>query len=201
MLVILECEIRQLPNRMSVLDKPSGSKRIEELLWDSFKEGGLEQLYTYFFPIMLNHGTNLGKPESLVKDCIQDIFLDLIYRQRNGTLITLTNPRWYLLRSLQYQLRVKLDKKETATSHLDKSSQLKIELSTCNDPIVLDRLVNNESPFWSTFFKLPKKYQTALRLYYVEDWSQKKLAKFMGFNSTAAVGMLIMRAKVAFKKL
>ena len=92
-----------------------------------------------------------------------------------------------------------MNKKEIAASMLDKSARLKIALSTCKDPIILEQLINGESTFWITFFKLPKKYQTVLHLYYVEGWSQKNLAKFMGLNSTAAVAMLIMRAKMAFR--
>lgn len=186
---------------MNVTDKPSGTKQIEAILWEAFKEGDIHSFYTHFFPLMVNYGISLGKQESLVKDCVQDIFLDLIQRQRSGILTALTCPKRYLFRSLKYQLRIKLDRKEMATSTLDKSTRLKILLSTCNDPVILDRLINDESTFWNTFLKLPKKYQTVLQLHYVENWSQKKLAKFMNLNSPAAVGMLIMRAKVAFKKL
>ena len=186
---------------MNVKDKLSSSKRMEASLWEAFGEGDLHSLYTYFFPLMLNYGVSLGKPEPMVKDCIQDIFLDLIHRQRSGTLTKPTRPRGYLFRSLKYQIRIKLDKKEMAASMLDKQTQMKISLSASNDPIILDQLISKESNFWNTFFKLPQKYQTVLRLYYVEEWSQKKLAKFMKLNSTAAVSMLLIRAKIAFKKL
>ena len=59
------------------------------IVWESFKLGDKEAfayLYNLYVEILFRYGTKLCKDEGLVKDSIQEVFLDLyMKREKNKT--------------------------------------------------------------------------------------------------------------------
>src|ERR687885_1810367 len=81
----------------------------EGLLWKQFQQGEEQAFATIMgrhFRPLYSYGTKLTHDKELVRDCIQDVFLE-IWRRRE-TLPVLDSPRFYLLRSLQRRIHRRL---------------------------------------------------------------------------------------------
>jgi RNA polymerase sigma factor (sigma-70 family) len=77
----------------------------EEILWVEFKRGSQEayrELYDHFFDLLFRYGRKITPDWALVKDAIQDLFVEL-WKNRK-TLGTPASPRHYLLKALRGKL-------------------------------------------------------------------------------------------------
>lgn len=77
----------------------------EENLWVEFKRGSQEayrELYDHFFELLFRYGRKITPDRALVKDAIQDLFVEL-WKSRE-TLGTPASPRHYLLKALRGKL-------------------------------------------------------------------------------------------------
>ena len=79
-------------------------------IWESFQLGDKEAfayLYTCYKDILYRYGTKLSQEDSLVKDSIQDVFIDLYLKRKKNK----TNPqnlKFYLILALKRDLIKKL---------------------------------------------------------------------------------------------
>jgi DNA-directed RNA polymerase specialized sigma24 family protein len=58
----------------------NATARNNQLIWESFKAGNKEafaQLYNQYVQVLFRYGTKLCPFDDLVKDAIQEVFLDL----------------------------------------------------------------------------------------------------------------------------
>ncbi len=73
-----------------------------QIIWRNFKEGSndaFEQIYNEYIDVLFRYGTKISRNEELVKDCIQQLFLEL-YSSRNR-LSDPENIEFYLLKALK----------------------------------------------------------------------------------------------------
>ena len=74
-------------------------------LWQKFREGSEDayaSIYEKFSPVLFNYGYRLIADEDLVKDCIQDLFVNLW--QSRQKLSPTDSIRFYLFRSLRREI-------------------------------------------------------------------------------------------------
>lgn len=99
----------------------------QERVWSEFKNGSkqaFESVYNYCIDDMYAYGLKLNSNKELVKDCIQQVFVD-IYERRQ----VLSNPqniKYYVLKALKHQI-YKRQKKEKKKSNIDEFSELKFK--------------------------------------------------------------------------
>ncbi|CAN5733612.1 sigma-70 family RNA polymerase sigma factor [soil metagenome] len=77
----------------------------DEALWVEFKVGSQEayrELYDRFFDLLFRYGRKITPDRALVKDTIQDLFVELWKSREN--LSTPASPRHYLLKALRGKL-------------------------------------------------------------------------------------------------
>lgn len=80
-------------------------------LWQSFKDGSdaaFYKLYDQYSDALYRFGIHFSKDKEFIKDCIQDLFLDL-YKYRTKLSMT-DNIRYYLLRSLRRKIHHEITK-------------------------------------------------------------------------------------------
>lgn len=80
--------------------------------WNNFIAGDKEafaHLYNMHVEALYHYGTRLCNDNNLVKDSLQDVFLDL-YLKRNKNKVNPENLRFYLILSLKHNLIKKLKK-------------------------------------------------------------------------------------------
>lgn len=74
-------------------------------LWQKFREGSEDayaSIYEKFSPVLFSYGYRLSQDEDLVKDCIQDLFVNLwLSRRKLGATDSI---KFYLFRSLRREI-------------------------------------------------------------------------------------------------
>ena len=173
------------------------------LLWYFFSKGdhrATSYIYKTHLNKLLEYGRQFAEPER-VKDCIQEIFLDLMKKR-----IKPNQPasiQAYLNACLKYKLlrKIKKESMEVTESELDKNGRNKV-LTMPNQSHDLDRLLPDQNSQLSRAFKeLPFRYRKALILHYIKNLSHKEVAQVMRLNTEEAARSLVYRGKGQLKKL
>lgn len=178
-------------------------KKQDETYWEGLKfghESEFASMYKFYFPWLVKKGAEYADVD-LVKDCIQELFLDL----RTGG--NLNNPphnlKAYLKVSLRNRLikKLKHGKKEISQSLLTKDIRFKLSQFP-DESIFLDPLKwERNGRVAKAFQKLSSKYQTPLWLYYVDERPHKEIAQLMGLNTEEAARTIVHRGKKALIKI
>ncbi|WP_165614900.1 RNA polymerase sigma factor [Flagellimonas flava] len=93
-------------------------------IWSKFKTGdkkAFESVYKLCIDDMYAYGLKLNPNKELVKDCIQQVFVD-VYEHRNG-ISDPKNIKFYILKALKHAI-YKRQKRENKKSHLEELSEL-----------------------------------------------------------------------------
>lgn len=164
-------------------------------VWLSFKQGddtAFAYIYQKHISPLFNFGCQFSRNQELVKDCIQDMFIDLKLKRK--TLSEVKSIRAYLYKCLHHRLINKLSKNAVFT-HVGKKENL--------DPIIdipIDgRIISNETVTFRVKWlqqqlnKLNKRQRQAILLYYYEGFSYEEVADILDTGSTDGARMLIKR--------
>ena len=88
-----------------IMNRKDVSTQSEEAIWIAFKAGSrvaYATIYQQHFFTLLDYGRKINPESELVKDAIQDLFVEL-WQQREKLAET-TSVRYYLLQALKYKL-------------------------------------------------------------------------------------------------
>ncbi len=107
---------------------------IVSLLWKSFLAGDKEafaHFYNLHVDALYRYGTKLCADDNLVKDAIQEVFLDL-YLKRNKNNATPEKLRFYLILALKRNLikKLKRNRKKVSTEELELTFQTEYSIET-----------------------------------------------------------------------
>jgi len=159
-------------------------------LWNLLIKGdqkALELLYQKYYSLLLNYGLKCNPNKELIKDCIQDLFVN-IYQNSNITAdITV---RSYLLRALRNNLIYKLSSQKEEESlddvafHIPENEDLFEQLFPKNDDDMLlaRRLLDAIS-------QLSANQKSVLYLRYVKELSYKEIADVMDINVQSSMNL------------
>lgn len=169
---------------------PSGE--IDDLsLWNLLIKGdqkALEILYQKYYSLLLNYGLKCNSNKELIKDCIQDLFVN-IYQNTNINTANIT-VRSYLLRALRNNLINKLASQKEENSlddsvfHIPENEDLFEQLFPKNDDDMqlARRLLDAMS-------QLSPNQKSVLYLRYVKDLSYKEIADVMDINVQSSMNL------------
>jgi DNA-directed RNA polymerase specialized sigma24 family protein len=74
-------------------------------IWEAYQKGNkeaLEIIYRRHVNDLYNYGMKIKGHESLIKDCIQELFVELWYSKNN--LSSTDNIKYYLLRAIKFKI-------------------------------------------------------------------------------------------------
>ncbi|CAG5015844.1 hypothetical protein DYBT9275_05426 [Dyadobacter sp. CECT 9275] len=154
-------------------------------LWSAFKQGdptAFANIYErHFFPL-ISYGFKITNDKHVIKDCIQDLFVELWERRSNLT--DVNSIRFYLLKSLRYKIVRNLDAR--CEDALDTTHS---ELYEENFELALLR--DEDNSFKSrqlhvAIHALPKRQREAIQLRYFHNMSNEEVAHIMGVNYQSA---------------
>jgi RNA polymerase sigma factor (sigma-70 family) len=171
------------------------TKLNERRLWEDFKKGdtaAFELIYAENANHLYNYGRQFTQNMDLVKDCIQDLFVDLSERaNRLGETDTI---KFYLLKSFRRRLHKSLKKENKISSINDvKEIQLGITLSHevewMNDLLDAERIhqLNN------ALHQLTLLQREAIFLFYYEGMTYAQIAELFEFSRINSARELIQR--------
>lgn len=159
--------------------------------WSQFCAGdksAFGDLVDLHFNSLYHYGTRFTPDKELIKDCIQDLFLELWEKREKLSHIVSIRP--YLFQSLRNNL-LYLVKKQSRFSDLSSNEQqfsagISPELEWISDET--DAL--NRSRMSDGMELLPKRQREALYLKYYEDLSHEEIAGVMGLQKQAVANYL-----------
>lgn len=174
------------------MDNIPSSGEIDDLaLWDLLIKGdqkALEILYQKYYSLLLNYGLKCNPNKELIKDCIQDLFVNL-YQNSSIKTANIT-VRSYLLKALRNNLIYKLSSQKEEYSlddsvfYIPENEDLFEQLFPKNDQDVLlaRRLMDAMS-------QLTPNQKSVLYLRYVKELSYKEIADVMDMNVQSSMNL------------
>lgn len=169
--------------------------------WNRFRNGDInafESIYREHVKSLINYGLKITDDIDLVKDSIQDLFIEL-WRSRQNLADT-DQPKFYLFRSLRNKLskttsrqsfvsegEMQLSSGNLLAEYVELKIADKEQQSQAND--TLKRLLE----------KLPKRQQEAVYLRFYHNFSYEVIASMLNMNYQSALN-LMQRALKSMRK-
>lgn len=175
-------------------------KLSDKELWNLLLDGddrAYECIYFHFVSDLYNYGVTICNSKSLLKDLIQDLFLE-IWNRRNNLSAT-DNIKFYLFKALKYKVHHAL-KTELKKAHQQNNLEgLQWDLS------IEDKMINQQvaeekkDKLLAAFHKLPDRQKEVLNLIYFENMTYEQVSELMDIN-ISSVYTLTWKAISALKK-
>jgi RNA polymerase sigma factor (sigma-70 family) len=149
------------------------------LIWESFKAGNKEafaQLYNQFVQVLFRYGTKICPSDDLVKDAIQEVFLDLYQkRQRNKT--NPDNLKYYLILALKRNLIKKMQRQRRVVEE-QVNFELIFEPEYCIESKIIEKESEKEimQKINVALQNLPARQKEALYLRFNESLDYEQMA-------------------------
>ncbi|WP_138478903.1 RNA polymerase sigma factor [Dyadobacter bucti] len=163
-------------------------------LWGRFRQGdeeAFDELTKRRYRLLFNYATRFTKNTELIKDCIQDLFLELWYRRASLTETPYVTV--YLVKSLQNNLLRKI----RINSRLDSSADITESCERFTDNLTVETiLISSESmtererEIRSAISRLPKRQQEVIFLKFYEGMSNDEISNVMEIERQTVANFL-----------
>ena len=164
----------------------------EDLLWNRFQNGdkvAFHSIYQKYVDKLYNYGTKVCKESSLIKDCIQDLFIDL-WTSRES-LSNTVRIEYYLFKSLRRKILAKLQK--------DKKAYLVIQQFVSNEDVEVKSIENEiisetrkfelRSALSKELDKLPERQREILFLIFHQGYTYEESSSLMNVDIKTAYNL------------
>ncbi|KAA0988843.1 RNA polymerase sigma factor [Dyadobacter aurulentus] len=152
-------------------------------LWNRFRqndERAFDELAKRRYRLLFNYATKFTKDTELIKDCIQDLFLELWYRRARLT------DTSYVTVYLICALRNNLLRKLKVNTRLDDSADIAASCEGLTDNLTVETLLissesisQKEREIRNAINRLPKRQQEVIFLKFYEGLSNEEIAQVM----------------------
>lgn len=173
-------------------------------IWDEFRAGNsnaFEIMYVRHINILANYGRRICMDDELVKDAIQDMFVDL-WRNR-ANLGSTDSIKFYLIKAFRRNLvkkivdSKKLDMYNESTGSYHGEFELSHEISIIKAKIEKEKLAQlNQS-----LNELPPRQKEALFLRFYTGLNYTEISKIMDVNQQSAYNMVFRALEVLREKM
>lgn len=165
----------------------------EGLLWIQFHQGEEQAFATIMdrhFRPLYSYGTKLTYDKELVRDCIQDVFLEIW--SRRGTLPVLDSPRFYLLRSLQRRILQKVTRNRALgySDHSEIDEDFLVELAVDTALEAAEDQQQNAHRLTQLINTLPKRQKQVIYLRFFQELDYDQIAELMAMNRQSVYNLL-----------
>jgi RNA polymerase sigma factor (sigma-70 family) len=163
------------------------------LLWNQFRNGNADafgDLIRVHYQDLYHYGTRFTKDRELVKDCLQDLFLEL---WTNRLTISETSfVKYYLLKSL----RRKLERKIGRSRHTASWDELHFETLFNGSPSIETNIIREEHltelsrKMRKALASLSRRQQEVIYLRFYVDADIEEIAEIMSLNRQSVYNLL-----------
>ncbi len=153
-------------------------------VWKSFQLGDKEafaRIYNQYIIILYRYGTKLCFDEEIVKDAIQEVFLDL-YLNRNKNKSNPENLKYYLILALKRNLikKMKSSRKLVDIPKIDQFFEPQYSIE--KEIVDKDSIEEIDQKVDRALEKLPSKQKEALYLRFNESIEYPEIAKILNIS-------------------
>jgi RNA polymerase sigma factor (sigma-70 family) len=162
-------------------------------LWNEFRSGNAEAfgaLIRVHYPDLFQYGTRFTKDKELVKDCLQDLFLELWANRE--TISETSFVKYYLLKSL----RRRLNKKIGRSRYTGSWEELHFESLFNGSPSIEVSIIREENladlvrKMRQALAGLSKRQQEVIYLRFYVDADIDEIAEIMALNRQSVYNLL-----------
>lgn len=169
------------------------TKELKNILWIKFKDGdndALSKIYVEFAHDLYSYGLKIAKDEHLVKDCIQEAFIQLIERRK---MISITSSiHIYLFKSLRNRILEELrtkSKKQNIIKQLTESDN-KYEQHAEQSIIDSEEKKKIRDTISLSIAKLPSRQKEIIYLKYTQGFNYDEIAELLNIDKASARTLL-----------
>ncbi|GAB3976963.1 sigma-70 family RNA polymerase sigma factor [Spirosoma terrae] len=172
------------PDKTDVLDAD---------LWNAFRRGdetAFGQIAHRFYKSLFNYGVKFSKDREFVKDCLQDLFMELWYKRE--TLGDTEFVKFYLLKSL----RRKIYKESLKQQWLTTGEELDFDGDDLGELSIEQQIIDGETHTFQIqqlthhLTTLSKRQQEIIYLKFYENLDNESIAQVMSISRPAVANLL-----------
>lgn len=163
----------------------------ESVVWSKFKAGDREsfaRIYQSYIGELLSYGYRVTSNRQLIKDSIQDVFLDLWQQREN--LSDAASIKFYLFRALRNRilrnLSVQKDNASTGASLEDLLFDLPFEQAWVDSEMQQEQVQRLRH----AIDQLPKRQQEVIQLRFNQNFSLEEIAELMQISNQSVRNLL-----------
>lgn len=166
----------------------------ERETWNRFRQGderALAELATLYYKPLYAHGRRYSRDEETVKDCVQDLFLELW--DRRAFLNETDSVKFYLFKSLRRKLYKETAKPPIVTdgwAHVEADYSLFTNAPVEQAIVEGERVREYQQRIEIYLARLSPRQQEVIHLRYYEAFSNEEIADLMGISRQAVANLL-----------
>ncbi|MEQ9098556.1 MAG: sigma-70 family RNA polymerase sigma factor [Imperialibacter sp.] len=158
----------------------------ESHLWDQLVRYGdktaLKSIYSAYARLLFNYGMHVTQNKDLVKDCIQDLFLELL--KNHATLSKTSSIKYYLYKALRRKIVCEEKKITRQMSSQERFSDTDgAEVFFEFSETVEKSIALNRKKILQSVHALPKKQQEVIQLIFFENLSRDEVAEILEIDA------------------
>lgn len=164
-------------------------------LWNRFKTGDMEafnQLTRARYWLLFNYGTLFTRDRHLIKDCVQDLFLELWHRRK--AIAETPYVTIYLVKALRYTLLRKLRREQNWRFAGEETVELEVGFTdgvTAEAEWIAGETINEaKHNIRQAVELLPKRQQEVVFLKFYEGLSNDDIARAMAIEKQTVANFL-----------
>lgn len=166
----------------------------DSYLWDEFRSGNEQafvKIYTIFVDVLFRYGTKFTNDDQLVKDCIQELFIDIYTRRKH--IGQTNNIKLYLLKSIKRSILRAINSQSEFLSIDHSEAPFLISYSYSDDYSREEQTTLRSEAIQKALTELTPRQQEAVYLRFNMGLSYNDICEAMDMNNQS-VRNLIFRA-------
>jgi len=153
-------------------------KENDSLVWEQFRQGkkdALAELFCKYFPDLFKYGCKFSDDTEVIKDTIQELFLDLWHQKAPPPVQSI---KAYLIKAMKYKL-LKIVEKSRKTTSFDGQSNVSFEVSHESFVISSEEDKKKVLQLIAALAKLPNRQREIIYLKYYLNLSYEEICDIM----------------------
>lgn len=173
----------------------------DEKVWADFKKGNESafiHIYELYFDHLLNYGLKFIGDREIVKDCIQDMFIEI--RDKRASIGSTNAIKPFLYKILRRKI-TRFLQKNLKNEKFDLIHE-KFVIEVSHEQHLIEKQLNEEqvNKLKKAIIKLSTKEREAIFHFYFEGHSYQQIAEIMGYTDIKTARTLLYRAITSLRK-
>ncbi len=175
----------------------------DSTLWRAFKQGdeaAFAAIYRTNFQALYNYGAQFSQDRELVKDSIQDMFVEL--RIKRAHMIDTDSIKPFLFTILRRRILRYLKKESNKVGEIGQTSDHLFPVEVSHEQTLINKQLDEESlsKLRIAINKLSINEREAIFHFYFENHSYQQIADIMGFEHVKSARSLVYKALAVMKR-
>jgi len=166
-------------------------------IWEEFKSGNenaFNYIYFVYYNALFNYGHQFSLNRELIKDVIQDLFIELRIKRQNLPVLKYS-IKAYLFKSVRNKI-LKSKKHTFIYINEDEAETKGFDLELSIEDIIIKKEIDDQllKKLNQAIEKLTKRQREILVYYYYEKLSYEEITSIMGFSKIEHARVLVSRS-------